>query len=261
LVLPTEKPVRKAGDRFDLELPGGVKMAFAWCPSGCFTMGSPEQEQHRDPESEQCRIICFARGFFCGIHPVTQAELEAIMQDNPSRFEGERLPVDSVSWIDAEAFWQKSRELTGKPVRLPTEAEWEYACRGGTTTPFYWGSELNGTQANCNGSDPYGTPTSGPYLGRTTPVGSYATKFPHPWGLTDLHGNVTEWCADWYTPRILDVEGIYDPVYQVGERKARVTRGGSWGMEPDLCRAAFRNAASPDVCTADEGFRVVFNAD
>ncbi len=258
---PTATAVRNAGDKFYLPLPGGLKMAFAWCPPGTFLMGSPEWEEGRN-DDEQQHEVRLTKGFYAGVHPVTQTEWVAVMNTDPSHFKGANLPVEKVSWDDAQAFCQKVHELTGKGVRLPTEAAWEYACRGGTTTPFYWGRELNGTQANCQGNYPYGTSAKGPYLKATSPVGSFAKKFPHPWGLTDLHANVSEWCVDWYD------EGYYarspkgDPECRDGEQKFRIIRGGSWDDIAWFCRAAFRRFGDlPSRRRNDLGFRVVFCLD
>ena len=210
----------KAGDRLEIPLPGGLKMAFAYCPANA-TMD----------------------GFYTGIYPVTQAEYQAVIGTNPSHFKGSTLPVEQVSWDDAVAFCEKLKLSSGQAIRLPTEAEWEYACRGGTTTEFYFGNALNGTQANCDGNNPDGTTVKGPYLQKTTPVGSYAEKYPHPWGLADVHGNVWEWCTDWYD----------------SEQKYRIVRGGSWSYDPGDCRAALRDYYAPDRRVNYVGFRVCFS--
>jgi len=210
----------KAGDRLEIPLPGGLKMKFAYCPS------SKSVE-----------------GFYTGIYPVTQAEYQAVVGWNESYFKGKSLPVENVTWDYAVAFCEKLKSSVGKEIRLPTEAEWEYACRGGTTTEFYFGNALNGTQANCDGNNPDGTSVKGPYLQKTTPVGSYAEKFPHPWGLADVHGNVWEWCADWYSS-----EQVY-----------RVLRGGSWNFSASRCRAAIRLRDKPTCRYRNIGFRVCFS--
>jgi formylglycine-generating enzyme required for sulfatase activity len=249
--------VRKPGDRIELALPGGVKMPFAYCPPGEFLMGSPASEKDRRDDELQHRVG-ISKGFYMGVSPVTQAQWQAVMKNNPSHFKGDARPVEQVSWDDTQTYCQALNALqsAGASVRLPTEAEWEYACRGGTTTPFYFGSQLNGTQANCNGT-PYGTSTMGPYLEETTPVGAYAAKFPHPWGLSDVHGNVWEWCSDWYDSDYYKRRSTTDPRCDDSGRKRRVLRGGSWLYGARRCRAARRRDNGPANRTADIGFRLL----
>jgi sulfatase modifying factor 1 len=244
--------------RTTLVLPGGIEMSFAYCPPGSFLMGSPETEADR-LDNELQHEVRLTKGFYAGVHPVTQAEWVAVMGTEPSEFKGDDLPVDNVSWDDAQSFCEKVRELTGRQVRLPTEAEWEYASRGGTTTPFYWGSELNGTQANCNGNYPNGTETTGPDLQSTSPVGTYAVEFPHPWGLTDMHGNVWEWCADWFDAVYYARSPKDNPLCQDGEQKYRILRGGSFFDNARGCRAADRIRYEPENRSGGHGFRVVFS--
>lgn len=246
--------------RTTLTLPGGVEMAFAWCPPGVFLMGSPESEAGR-LDDEQQHEVRLTKGFYAGVHPVTQEQWRAVMGSDPSHFQGDTLPVERVSWEGAQAFCAKVRELTGKLVRLPTEAEWEYAARGGTATPFYWGSALNGMQANCNGNRPYGTETTGPYLEATSAVGKYAAEYPHPWGLTDVIGNVLEWCADWYDEGFYARSPAEDPECRDGEQACRILRGGSWSYPAWNCRAAARHGILPANCGYKLGFRVVFCPD
>jgi formylglycine-generating enzyme required for sulfatase activity len=166
--------------------------------------------------------VRLTKGFYTAVHPVTRGQFTefvawtkykteaetnggghkwmgsawkldtACKWQNPGFAQSDDHPVTVVSWNDAVAFCQWLAAHSQHPIRLPSEAEWEYASRGGTTTPFYWGKKLNGTQANCDGNHPYGTDTNGPYLKATSSVGSYAKEFPHPWGLTDVHGNVWE---------------------------------------------------------------------
>jgi len=247
----------KAGDRHEITLPGGVPMALAYIPPGKFLMGSPASEKDRQ-DNETQHPVTLTNGFYMGVHPVTQAQYQAVMGTNPSNWKGNALPVEQVSWEDAVAFCGAVKQKTGAELRLPTEAEWEYAARGGTTTPFYWGSELNGTQANCNGNYPYGTTTKVPSLEKTTVVGTYAAKYPHPWGLTDVIGNVWEWCSDWYDA------GFYakpeattpDPECKDSIQTYRVLRGGSWYNGAWYCRAAYRNYVAPADRHYDVGFRV-----
>jgi formylglycine-generating enzyme required for sulfatase activity len=258
LVAPKPALERKAGDRIELTLPGGEKMPFAYCPPGAFLMGSPASEKDRRDDELQ-HIVVISKGFYVGVSPVTQAQWQAVMKNNPSHFKGETRPVEQVSWDDAQAYCQALNALqsAGAAVRLPTEAEWEYACRGGTTTPFYFGSQLKGTQANCDGNHPYGRSAKGPSLKETTPVGAYVAKFPHPWGLCDVHGNVWEWCSDLYDSDYYKLSPTTDPRCDDGKQKYRVLRGGSWYNGGLNCRAARRDWYEPATRNNLNGFRLL----
>ncbi|MBR2002689.1 MAG: SUMF1/EgtB/PvdO family nonheme iron enzyme, partial [Thermoguttaceae bacterium] len=166
-------------------------------------------------------------------------------------------PATQIDWYGANAFcdWL-NKELSSQlpsdlKFRLPTEAEWERACRAGTTTPYFWGSSLNGDKANCNGDKPYGTSAKGEFFERTTEVGSYAAN---PWGLRDMHGDVWEWCADWYGEYV--ATSLTDPT---GARSGtrRVLRGGCWSGEAKSCRSAARSCADPASRYCYCGFRLV----
>ena len=183
------------------------------------------------------------------------------MGTNPSRFKSvagqdtSRFPVESVSWNDAVEFCKKLSEKDGVTYRLPTEAEWEYACRAGTTTTFHFGSMLNGDKANVNGSNPYGTATKGPFLQRTTTVGLYPKN---AFGLFDMHGNVWEWCEDVYDEKAYASRSgtTTDPKATSGS-ESRVVRGGAWFNVSRSTRSAYRNRYTPDGRTHLVGFRVV----
>ena len=167
-------------------------MTFCWIPAGEFWMGAAEGEKHAG-ENEVQHHVRLTRGFWLGKHEVTQAKYKAITGQTPSKFKGDDLPVETVSWDDAKQFFAKVNESGTKPkgyekyaFGLPTEAQWEYACRGEAkggkkTTPFQWGGVLNGDKANCDGRHPSGTDTKGKYLEKTTPVGTY-TKAAAPRG-------------------------------------------------------------------------------
>ena len=154
-------------------------------------MGSPPGESGRFDDETQHRVT-LTEGFWMAKTEVTQKQWKSVMGNNPSHFQGDNLPVECVSWDDCVEFCRKA----GHGLQLPTEAQWEYACRAGSETPYFWGNALNGDRANCNGNYPCGTTVKGPYKEKTTPVGSYQAN---AWGLYDMHGNVREWCADWYT--------------------------------------------------------------
>jgi len=222
------------------DLPGLV-----WIPPGTFTMGSPATEPDRWGDKGPQTIVTLSRGFWLGKYEVTQREYLAVMGTNPSYFTGDLdRPVEQVSWNDATDFCGRltareraaGRLPVGYEYRLPTEAQWEYACRAGTTTATAFGNSLSATQANFHGDYPYNGGARGPYLGRTTKVGSYA---PNGWGLHDMHGNVWEWCLDRWSDalpggRVTDPKGPDSGSYRVG-------RGGGWGGLGQFCRSALRS--------------------
>ena len=235
-----------------------ASIEFASIPAGKFLMGSPATEKERY-QNENQHEVTLTQGFRMGVHEVTQAQYELVMGQNPSHFKGATLPVEEVSYKDALAFCQKLSDLpaekvAGRKYRLPTEAEWEYACRAGTSTPFHFGNELNGTQANCDGNNPYGTTKKGPYLEKTSPVGSYPAN---AWGLYDMHGNVWEWCQDWYGD--YPKQSVTDPRGpEVGSDC--VIRGGCWYDEAANCRSAFRFGFVPSLRIDWNGFRLALSS-
>ena len=188
-----------------------------------------------------------------GKFEVTQKQWRRAMGTNPSLHKGNDRPVERVSWVDCQEFIRKIIADGNVKVSLPTEAQWEYACRAGTTTPFSFGTTLNGDEANCNGNSPYGTERKGRYRQATAQVGSYA---PNAWGFCDMHGNVYEWCADWYGDYAGDAT---DPIGPASGGK-RVIRGGSWAGCAQRCRSANRGSADPNGSNGGVGFRLVCSA-
>jgi formylglycine-generating enzyme required for sulfatase activity len=232
-----------------------VDITFAFVPPGIFLMGSPKGEEEdfgRDPvgvwnnasllspithDDELQHRVILTRGYYLGIHQVTQAQWQAVMGSNPSKFKGAELPVESVSWDDCQEFCERLSQKAGKRFRLPTEAEWEYACRAGTTTPFFFGPTIFADQANFAGGL-LGTIRM-LFTGRTTPVGKFA---PNAWGLFDMHGNVDEWCQDWYGSYPTDQ--VSDPTGP-DSGSTRVWRGGECQYPARDCRAANRASSEP----------------
>ena len=241
-----------------------------WIPPGAFTMGSPDSEPVRNPWEGPPTQVTLSHGFYMGRYEVTQGEYLAVMGNNPSGFTGDlNRPVERVTWPEAVAYGEAltarernaGRLPAGYVYRLPTEAEWEYACRAGTTTPFHYGSALQSGMANfygrceyppCGGDAFCCINPSGTNLERTTAVGSYV---PNAWGLYDMHGNVWEWCSDWYSGN-LPGGSVTDPQGPAtGSR--RVIRSGSWYNYPSYCRSAYRYEGFPTGRSNFQGFRVV----
>ena len=247
----------QAGDPLELEIKG-VKAVFRYCPPGRFLMGSPEDEAECF-EDETQHEVTLTRGFWLLDTSVTQRLWEAVTGENPSKFKGAAArPVEKVSWKDCDRFIENlnSSGLAPEGLRydFPTEAEWEYACRAGARTPFSFGTALNGDKANCDGYFPYGTTDKGVFLEKTSPVKSYA---PNAWGLYDMHGNVLEWCKDWYgeypSGSVTDPQGSLS-----GSR--RVLRGGCWFDYAEYCRSAYRSCCDPSGRGNSVGFRLALRS-
>jgi formylglycine-generating enzyme required for sulfatase activity len=235
---------------------------------GTFTMGSPANEAERfDDEEVQHQVTVST--FYMGKYEVTQKEWREVMGNNPSRFQGDNLPVEQVSWYEAVEYCNKRSQREGltpaytingtnvswnrnaNGYRLPTEAEWEYACRAGTSGPFNMGNNISTNQANYDGNYPYNNNAKGTYREKMVNVGSFTAN---GWGLYDMHGNVWEWCWDWYGdyPRgaQTDPAGAASGAY-------RVERGGSWSYDAQYLRSAYRLDYAPTDRIDDLGFRLV----
>ena len=236
------------------DLGEGIALEMVSIPGGKFTIGSPESEPERSSWEGPQREITI-KPFFMGKYPITQAQWQAVMGSNLSRLKGANLPVENVSWNDAVAFCQQLSKRTGKTYRLPSEAEWEYACRARTTTPFYFGETITPELVNYDGDYPYGNAPKGKYREQMTPVGSF--QVANNFGLYDMHGNVCEWCADpWHESyRGIPADGS---VWEFGGNDSyRMLRGGSWDLCSWHCRSAYRGKDVPDYRFKDIGFRVV----
>jgi len=265
---------RRKGENqfFEEALPGGVRLRMMAIPAGTFLMGSPEDEVDRfDREGPQHEVSVGA--FFMGKYPVTQAQWRAVaglplvereLKPDPSRFKGDNRPVERVSWHDAVEFCKRLEVYTKRPYRLPSEAEWEYACRAGTTTPFHFGETITTDLANYDGTDDpsgkwsgsYGDGPKGEYREETTPVDYFGLA--NAFGLCDMHGNVWEWCADDYHDTYKGAPNDGSTWLSSDERK--IIRGGSWNDDPRNCRSALRYDYSPVYDLNNIGFRVVCSA-
>ncbi|MCL2006190.1 MAG: formylglycine-generating enzyme family protein [Planctomycetaceae bacterium] len=246
---PPPEAEHKPGERITLTV-NDVEYAFRWCPPGTFIMGSPDNEANRQRDESQYRVG-LSQGFWMLETEVTQAMWESVMENNPSQFKGVNLPVERVSWNDCQEFIAKlnaelksggrqspgSTALEGYKFSLPTEAQWEYACRAGTTTAFHFGDTLTSQQANFGSL-------------QTRDVGSYPAN---AWGLKNIHGNVWEWCLDFWGD--YPSGAVTDPTGP--DRGARrVLRGGSWSYVAEDCRSASRNHVFPAYRNGNIGLRL-----
>ncbi|WP_286822374.1 formylglycine-generating enzyme family protein [Desulfobacter sp. UBA2225] len=217
-----------------------IDVRFRWIPPGEFMMGAPGDEPERNDDEGPLHRVAFQKGFWLADTACTQEVWQAVTGKNPSRFkeEGPEHPVENVSWDDANAFIDRLNSLvSGLGARLPSEAEWEYACRAGTDTPFWFGRELTPDKANHKGTEPYNKGPKGEYRKKTVPVKFFEQN---PWGLYQMHGNVWEWCQDrWHD----NYNGAPDDgsAWEDGDTNSRVCRGGSWINNGRPLRSAYRD--------------------
>ncbi len=237
--------------RYFTEQIGAVSLDMVAIPGGKFLGGSPKSEEGRWDWVESYELQVSVSEFWMGRYAVTQAQWQAVAQlppvkctldFDPSRFKGERHPVEQVSWDEAKEFCARLSRLTGNMYRLPSDVEWEYACRAGTTTPFACGGTLTTAIANYNGTHTYAKGSVGEFRQGTIEVGSFP---PNAWGLYDVHGNVFEWCED---------------PWQHRNSTRRVKRGGAWLSSPKYCRSAYRFCETRKARNSHLGVRVACSA-
>jgi uncharacterized protein (TIGR02996 family) len=248
-------------------LTNSIRMELTLIPPGTFVMGSPETEPDSGANEWPQRLVTIGRPFYLGVVPVTQLQYQAVMRTNPAHFFSQPLgtggpdyPVEQVSWVDALRFCERlsalpAEQSAGRVYRLPTEAEWEYACRAGTTTPFWFGTSAGSGEANFDGDAPYGSARRDSYREQTTPVGFFPSN---AFGLHDTHGNVWEWCRDWYDEYAYTHAAHRDP-QGPSEGEERVVRGGAWCSDGWECRSASRGRMPPQARDNDVGFRVAMS--
>jgi formylglycine-generating enzyme required for sulfatase activity len=261
---------------YEEALSDAVKFCMMLIPSGKFLMGSPKDEPERvDHEGPQHEVTISQ--FFMAEYPVTQAQwkiaaamppVERELKTDPSYFKGDNLPVERVSWYDAVEFCKRLTIHTNREYRLPSEAEWEYACRAGTTTPFHFGETTTTDLANYDGTDwksgettyPgfYGSGPRGENREKTTPVDHFGLA--NIFGLSDMHGNVWEWCADRWHENYEGAPSDGSAWLKDSKEELHSLRGGSWISIPRSCRSASRNGSAPNVSYAYFGFRVCCSA-
>jgi len=257
-------PVLLAGDTLEVN---GIKLC--WCPPGNFIMGSPRNEADRRPDEDQVEVT-LTRGFWVGKYEVTQGQWKRVIGKLPGPLTadggaGENFPLYNVNYAEALAFCQRLTELahtSGELSKewhflLPTEAQWEYACRAGATTATAFGNTISNLQANFQGK-PYNTNEGGTALKRDAEVGSYP---PNAWGVCDMHGNVVEWCLDWYHWKLpggkdADLSEVKGTMNR-DSTFSRSRRGSAWVDDGWVCRCAFRQRFEPDRRYDHIGFRIV----
>ena len=243
--LAAEIGVGRVGATIGVRLAESVVMPFVFCPRGTFRMGSPSAEQKRFSDENQVSVT-LSEDFWMATTEVTQAQWQAVMGTNPSRFEGINRPVENVSWADAQQFIERVNVSgvipSGWKFALPTEAQWEYACRAGEAGPYAGGTIEQVAWYSDNSA------------GQTHDVG---TKQANAWGLHDMHGNVWEWCADWKDDTL---PGGTDPT-GASSGSVRVLRGGSWNLGAGICRSALRHGNTPDKCDDVLGFRLTLRSE
>ncbi|MFN7514552.1 SUMF1/EgtB/PvdO family nonheme iron enzyme [Microcystis sp.] len=268
-------PESKTARYYSEDLGNGITLEMVAIPGGTFTMGTEDEEIERlvkkfnwdgfRSERPQHRVT--VSSFYMGRYPITQAQWKAIaatakididLETNPSRFKGDELPVERVNWYQATEFCKRLSRETKQEYRLPSEAEWEYACRAGTTTPFYFGETITGKLANSRASGTSADEPKGEYRQHTTPVGQFS---PNAFGLYDMHGNVCEWCADTWHDNYDGAPTDGSAWTEKGNDYRSPLRGGSWYGYPFFCRSAYRNFSDRRVDDLfNVGFRVVCGA-
>jgi len=257
---------RREAHRYVEPLPEGVLLEMVEIPSGKFLMGSPESEADRASGEGPQHEVAVSR-FFMGRYPVTQAQWQVVarlpqversLAPDPSSFKGRSRPVEKVSWYEAKEFCARLSIHTNREYRLPTEAEWEYACRSGTTTPFHFGEIVSPNLVNYNGNYVYADGPKGKYRKETTAVNYF--EVANAFGLSDMHGNVWEWCQDCWHSNYIGAPLDGSAWIVGGDKDLRVRRGGSWDNLPGNCRSASRFWFNADYRTDNFGFRVCCSA-
>ncbi|BAQ65951.1 bifunctional serine/threonine-protein kinase/formylglycine-generating enzyme family protein [Geminocystis sp. NIES-3709] len=251
--------ITKNGQFFVEYLGEGVNLDMVFIPSGSFMMGSNNNEVGRDKDENPVHLVNL-NSFYISKYPITQLQWRTIssfpkagrpVKNNPSAFKGDNLPVEKVSWLDAQEFCKRLTKYTNRNYRLPTESEWEYACRGNTKSAFFFGDTIAPDIVNYDGRNDH---KKGKFDKKTTPVDSF---YPNPFGLYDVHGNVWEWCEDHYTNNYVHTPKDGSAYNATMSNQPRVVRGGSWSLSSQYCRSAKRSSYAADSNYNFIGFRVV----
>ncbi|MGI0479538.1 bifunctional serine/threonine-protein kinase/formylglycine-generating enzyme family protein [Geminocystis sp. CENA526] len=254
-----KNPITKSGQFFVEYLGEGVNLDMVFIPAGSFMMGSNNNEDGRDKDESPLHLVNL-NSFYISKYPITQLQWRTVssfpkatrpVKTNPSAFKGDNLPVEKVSWLDAQEFCKRLSKYTNRTYRLPTESEWEYACRGNTKSAFFFGDSIVPDIANYDSRNDH---KKGKYDKKTSPVDSF---YPNPFGLYDVHGNVWEWCEDHYANNYIHKPKDGSAYHAPMSNQPRVVRGGSWSLSSQYCRSAKRSSYAADSNYNFVGFRVV----
>ncbi|NET55579.1 MAG: formylglycine-generating enzyme family protein [Symploca sp. SIO2E6] len=256
---------RRQAKSFTEDLGPGIRLEMVAIPGGSLIMGSSDTEEGRGRQESPLHPVSI-KPFYVGKFAITQAQWKAVatldkvnrnLNADPSNFKGDNLPVERVSWYDVQEFCARLSRETGHTYRLPSEAQWEYACRAGTTTPFHLGKTITTNVVNYNGNYTYGSAPTGEYRHKTITVGSF--RVPNAFGLSNMHGNVWEWCEDRWHDNYngAPMDGSAWVAENESDNRSRVLRGGSWHDQPKNCRSAYRVYYEPGFRNLNVGFRVV----
>jgi formylglycine-generating enzyme required for sulfatase activity len=254
--------VTKKGQFFVEYIGEGVNIDMIFIPSGSFMMGSNSSENGREKDENPQHLVKL-NSFYISKYPITQLQWRKVssfpkisrsLKNNPSFYKGDNLPVEKVSWLDAQEFCKRLSKYTGRTYRLPTESEWEYSCRGDTTTSFFFGETITPDFANYNTQSNDNKKNTGQFDKKTTPVDNF---YPNSFGLYDFHGNVWEWCEDHYANNYIHKPKNGSAFYNSTGNQSRVVRGGSWSLSSDYCRSAKRGNYVPESTYNFIGFRIV----
>lgn len=254
--------VTKTGQFFVEYIGEGVNIDMIFIPSGSFMMGSNSSENGREKDENPQHLVKL-NSFYISKYPITQLQWRKVssfpkinrsLKNNPSFYKGDNLPVEKISWLDAQEFCKRLTRYTGRTYRLPTESEWEYSCRGNTKTPFFFGETITPDFANYNNQSNDNKKNIGQFDKKTSPVDNF---YPNPFGLYDFHGNVWEWCEDHYANNYIHKPKDGSAFYNSTGNQSRVVRGGSWSLSSDYCRSAKRGNYAPESTYNFIGFRIV----
>jgi formylglycine-generating enzyme required for sulfatase activity len=263
------KKEQRTAQYFKEQLGNDVALPMILVNGGKFMMGSPETEEDRSSDEGPQHSVT-VKNFFLGRYPVTQEQWQIVaetydkvnleLNPKPSNFEGAKRPVEQVSWYQAQEYCDRLAQKTKRPYRLPTEAEWEYACRAGTETPFYFGNTISTELVNYDGSIPLAGRIVTQSQRRRETISVDHFKIANAWGLSDMHGNVLEWCQDHWHDNYRDAPKDGSAWLTDNPDASRVWRGGSWDTYPRNCRSAYRCVNYPADRIYNLGFRVSCSA-